>query len=114
MLWFSRTDFLQDCDIELVGYQVNFRQLELGYLLFNHLICESTLAVHAGFFKDFYDGPIFDERLTASGTCPGYCKQMDVIEPCDEPCECAYVRKIMQIIRNWPKEGYRLDGVALG
>ena len=110
--WFSRTDFLQDCNIELVGYQVNFRHVELGYLLFNHLTCESTLAVYAGLFRDFYDGPVFAERLTASESCPGYCNQADVIEPCQEPCEGAYVREIMQIIRNWPKEEFRLAKIA--
>jgi hypothetical protein len=25
------------------------------------------------------------------------------VEPCPSQCECAYIREILQIIRNWPK-----------
>jgi hypothetical protein len=102
--WITRDDFLSDSQIDLVGYQANFCQLELGYLLFNHLICESTLAIHAGVFKDLYSGPIFDQRLTGSDICQGFCIDSVALEPCDEKCECAYVREILQIVQNWPKE----------
>jgi hypothetical protein len=60
--WYSREDFLGDSKLDFVGYQVNFSDLELGYFLFNHLSCQSTIAVHAGLFKDLYDGPVFSER----------------------------------------------------
>jgi len=106
--WFSRDEFLQDSNLELVGYQANFNHLELGYFLFNHLSCQSTLAIPAGWFKDLYDGPIFAERLTGSGSCPGYCLYEAYLEPCEEKCECAYVRGIIQLIRNWPKVEYQL------
>lgn len=101
--WLGRDEFLNDGQIELVGYQANFSQLELGYLLFNHLSCESTIAVHAGLFKDLYSGPIFAQRLTGTEGCQGFCKDSVALEPCDQKCECAYVREILQIIRNWPK-----------
>ena len=102
--WSSRTEFLQDGNTELVGYQANFCQLELGYFLFNHLTCESTIAIPAGLFKDMYAGPLFAQRLTGTEVCQGFCDDMDAIEPCDAQCECAYVREIMQIIRKWPKK----------
>ena len=102
--WFFRDEFLEDSNIELVGYQVNIGNLELGYFLFNHLVCESTIAVPAGHFRSLYDGPVFSERLTNSESCPGYCMRLDQLEPCKSKCEGAYVREIMQIIRNWPKE----------
>ena len=112
--WFTRDEFLNDSDIDLVGYQANFGQLELGFFLFNHLTCESTIALSAGNFKDLYAGPVFAQRLTGSDPCPGYCKHLGVLEPCDEQCECAYVRETMQIIRNWPKDSCRLAKVAEG
>jgi hypothetical protein len=112
--WFTRDEFLQDGNIDLVGYQANFSYLELGYLLFNHLTCGSTIGIHAGLFMDLYDGPVFDQRLTGSEPCPGYCEYIDVLEPCDKRCECAYVREIMQIIRIWPKEPYQLANIAQG
>ena len=110
--WSSRTEFLQDANTELVGYQANFCQLELGYFLFNHLTCESTIAIPAGLFQDMYAGPLFAQRLTGTEVCQGFCEDMDAIEPCDAQCECAYVREIMQIIRKWPKKMPQLANIA--
>ncbi|CAB1057553.1 hypothetical protein D1BOALGB6SA_2306 [Olavius sp. associated proteobacterium Delta 1] len=112
--WLSRAEFLQDEKTVLIGYQANFCQLELGYFLFNHLACESTIAIPAGRFKDMYAGPLFTQRLTGTEVCQGFCEDMDAIEPCDAQCECAYVREIMQIIRNWPKEACQLANIAHG
>lgn len=101
--WFSRDEFMADNLLDFVGYQVNFNNLELGYFLFNHLTCQSTIAVPAGLFKDLYDGPIFAQRKTNTETCPGYCKDRDILYPCGQECECAFVREVIQIVRNWPK-----------
>lgn len=106
--WVTRDEFLQDKNTELVGYQANFGQLELGYFLFNHLTCESTIAIPAGLFKDLYDGPVFAHRLTGTEACHGYCKEKEVLEPCENQCECAYIREIVQLIRNWPKAQYQI------
>ena len=112
--WFSREEFLGDNKLDFVGYQVNFSNLELGFFLFNHLTCKSTIAVHAGLFKDLYDGPIFSERQTNTENCSGYCGDRDALGPCDAECECAYVREIMQIVREWPKGECRPAKVAQG
>ena len=105
--WHSRDEFLADSKLKFVGYQVNFADLELGYFLFNHMTCQSTIAVHAGLFRDLYDGPVFSERKTGSESCPGYCLDRDVLERCSAQCECAYIREIIQILRDWPKGEYR-------
>lgn len=105
---------MQDENTQLVGYQANFSHLELGYFLFNHLACESTIAIPAGLFKDLYAGPVFAERMTGTEVCQGFCDDMDAIEPCDAQCECAYVREIMQIIRHWPKERCQLPNIVRG
>ena len=98
----------------MVGYQANFGQLELGYFLFNHLTCQSTIAIPAGLFKDMYDGPLFSQRLTGTDVCQSFCEDVDALEPCVAQCECAYVREIMQIIRKWPKEVHQPAGIAQG
>lgn len=112
--WFTRDEFLQDENIELIGYQVNFSHLELGYFLFNHLTCESTIAMPAGLFKDLYAGPVYTQRLTGTEVCQGFCKDMEVLESCDNQCECVYVREIMQIVQDWPKEEYPIAKTAQG
>lgn len=110
--WLTRDEFLNDSQIELIGYQANFCHLELGYFLFNHLNCRSTMAIHAGLFKDLYSGPIFGQRLTGTEVCQGFCIDTEALAPCDAKCECAYVREILQIVRDWAKEGQNREKVA--
>lgn len=112
--WFSRDEFLEDGNVTLVGYQVNFVNLELGFFLFNHLTCQSTISIPAGLFRDLYNGPVFSECLTGSDQCPGYCRHKDMLGSCRAKCECAYVRKIMQMVRDWPKEIPFPDKIAVG
>ena len=102
-LWPSRENFLNDFNTQLVGYQVNFENLELGFLLFNHMTCKSTIAVPAGQFRGLYNGPVFKENKTGSDGCPEYCFHENQLLPCPEQCECAYIREIIQIVREWPK-----------
>ena len=112
--WFNRDEFLQDENIDLIGYQANFCHLELGYFLFNHLTCESTIAIPAGLFKDLHDGPVFEQRLTGTEFCQGFCEDIKALDPCENKCECAYVREVMQVIRDWPKQEYRIAKIAHG
>jgi hypothetical protein len=98
-VWSAREEFLSDEDIELVGYQVNFKQLTSGYFLFNHS-CKTTLAIKAIEFADLYDGEVFDSRKTGTEECPGYCLHISNLKPCPAECECAYIREIIQIVKN--------------
>jgi hypothetical protein len=101
--WTSREEFLADGDILLIGYQVNFEDLVLGLLLFNHGVCQTTLAVKAGLLKDLCIGPVFRERRTGEKDCRGFCLKRSELSPCPAECECAWVRGLMQVIRRWPK-----------
>ncbi len=104
--WPTRLDFLTDTAVEIFGYQVNFDNLTLGLFLFNHN-CRNTLSVPAGAFKDLYDGPVFETRATGTEECPGYCLRQSELNLCPAQCECAYVRQILQIIINWPKNPFK-------
>jgi hypothetical protein len=101
--WCSRDDFLSDTLVELIGYQVHFADLKLGYFMFNHDVCGTTMALVADKFSDLYPGEPFTKRLTGSDKCPAFCLHDDELDPCLAECECAYVRDIIQIIRKWPK-----------
>jgi hypothetical protein len=98
-----RDSFLDDPATELVGYQVNFENLGLGFFLFNHMTCRSTIAIPAGQFRGLYTGPVFEENMAGSENCPEYCLHETRLTRCLEQCECAYIREIIQIIRDWPK-----------
>ena len=102
--WRSREHFLDDPKVKMIGYQVNFQKLELGYFLFNHTDCKTTIALEVNKFQDLSDGPIYKERKTGTDSCPTYCLNKHELEPCPEKCECAYVRDVMQIVRNWEKK----------
>lgn len=104
-IWATRNDFLDDPDIEVVGYQVHFEELSDGLFLFNHS-CKGTISLKAGLFSDLYDGPIFKERLTGTDDCPEYCLVKHELRPCPAKCECAYVREIIQLIMAWPKTNH--------
>lgn len=103
--WSSRDEFLSDPCIQLVGYQVNYAQLQEGFFLFNHarLKCGTTLSVRAGDFADLYGGPIFQESLKEQAGCPAFCSRRENLEPCEQTCECAFVRHVLQKVKQWPK-----------
>lgn len=102
-IWATRNQFLSDNDIVLVGYQVNFSKLHNGLFLFNHISCGATLALYVGVFDDLFQGKKYDKPLTGTADCPGYCLYHGQLERCPAECECAYVRDVMQLIRQWPK-----------
>ncbi len=100
--WSSRDVFLEDPGLEVIGYQVDFEVIEHGLFLFNHHDCKTTLAVQAGKFKDLHHGPFFSERKTGSESCPDYCLRQNELQPCPAECACAWVRDVLQIIRQGP------------
>ncbi|MEW6250296.1 MAG: hypothetical protein AB1716_06600 [Planctomycetota bacterium] len=100
--WESRSSFLVDPDNEIIGYQACFTALTTGFFLFNHS-CTGTLAILVEQFRDLYDGPVYETRKTGMDECPGYCLHKDELARCPQRCECAFVREIIQIVREWPK-----------
>ncbi len=106
--WPNRDQFLEDPQLELIGYQVDFEDVTLGLFLFNHHRCGTTLAIRAELFKDLYHGPLYCIRRTGSETCPGFCLRSDELSACPADCECAWVREVLQVIRNrpstWPRQ----------
>jgi len=102
MKWATREDFLKDPGIEMIGYQVRFEELSSGLFLFNHS-CKSTLAIDVASFRDFYDGTVFKTHAHGTENCPEYCLHESNLAPCPSECECAFVREIIQIIKNVPK-----------
>ncbi len=103
--WDDRESFLADSALLLVGYQMNLRELEAGLFLFQHDTekCGTSLALKADQFVDLYDGPIFTERKTGSDECPEFCLYEEELGQCANACECAFVRKVLQIVQEWPK-----------
>lgn len=95
--WLSRADFLSDATLVVSGYQANFIAPEKGLFLFGHG-CHGLLSVDVAAFADLYTGPIFTERLSQTGACPGFCLHRNVLGPCPQHCECAYVREILRVL----------------
>ncbi|MBU1044188.1 MAG: hypothetical protein KJ915_07305 [Candidatus Omnitrophica bacterium] len=101
--WAGRGKFLADPQIKLHGYQADSEDLVAGLFLFTHSDCGTTMAIKAKEFTDLYSGPIFETRKTGSSECPKYCLFKDELRSCSVKCECAYVREVLQIIKNWNK-----------
>lgn len=100
--WASQDRFLGDPGLVYGGYQVHWDDLNAGLFLFSHT-CGTTLAVPVADFRHLYGGPVFQERLTGTDACAGYCLHQNETRPCPAQCACAYVREVMQIIHQWPK-----------
>jgi len=100
MEWKSRDHFIKDPDIEIIGYQSDFRNLIEGYFVFNHQTCNNSLSLKAGKFKDLYNGEIFSENKNGTEECKKICLKQDNLESCPVKCECSYVREIIQILKN--------------
>ena len=96
--WTDRESFLDDPALEILGYQVNFRDLGRGMFMFNH-DCQSTLSVPVEPFMDLYSGTIFRDKKTGTESCPGYCLHRDNLRPCPAECNCAFVREVIQVVR---------------
>lgn len=107
--WDTREELLADPLIEMIGYQADTVDPDQGLLLFNHLIrgCNTTFAVLARDFNDFYNGPHYEQILTGTDKCQGLCLDIHNLEPCEAKCKLAFPRKIIQKIKNWPKKQAR-------
>lgn len=97
-------DFVEDHSLEINGYAPDFDNLLEGLFFFTHHVagCFSTMAVKAKTFADLYTGQKYLERKTGDAECPGYCFNKEELRRCEEFCECAYVREIIDIIREHP------------
>ena len=103
--WKTRDDFLSDSTIELIGYQADLNNLGFGLLLFDHDApgCSTTTAVFVYQFFDLYAGPRHPEVKALLPGCPRHCIDENYLSRCDVVCECAFVREIIQIIREMNK-----------
>ena len=102
--WNVRDNFLTDQTIHLIGYQASFRGPDNGLLMFNHR-CDTTFSIRVSKFRDLYKGPIFTDSRKGTKDCHGFCLIEDELHRCPERCRYAYVREILQIVKNWPKKG---------
>ncbi|MBU0909257.1 MAG: hypothetical protein KKA54_05745 [Proteobacteria bacterium] len=100
--WFDYTDFLADPCLQLIGYQALFENLTKGLFLFNHS-CGTTMSITVEALQHLYSGPVYTERVIGSKKCPGLCLVKKETGPCPAECDCAYVRSIMQIVKQWQK-----------
>lgn len=101
-IWETRDDFIADLSLVLNGYQVSFKSLDTGLLLFTHLIdeCKSTMGIYVSEFDDLYDGERYSVNKALSPECPRYCIDERRLDRCNAHCECAYVREIVNIVAN--------------
>ncbi len=101
-IWENRETFLSDPEVEIIGYQASFDHIKNGLFLYNH-VCKTTLAMEVMEFDDLYKGTRYDMSLTGTDDCANLCYDINKLSPCDSQCKYAYVRDIIQVIKNWPK-----------
>jgi hypothetical protein len=103
-VWPDRAAFLSDPKVVAIGYQAYSPDPVLGLFLFNHLECETTMALPAKAFAELYSGPIYRSRMSGTAGCLGHCDDQENLEPCPNECECAWVREVLQVVKGWQKQ----------
>jgi len=99
--WASRKEFLGDPGIELVGYQPHFEDQELGFFLFTHTRCGTTLNLPVEPLRDLYGGPVITHREVPLETAQRYCIHAGSEDNCPTSCECLAIMELSRIIREW-------------
>ncbi len=104
-IWPTRDEFLADPQIVVNGYTADFDDIESSLFLFTHRKnhCGSSMGLEASHFLDLYAGERSFERKTGTGECPLYCLDKEKLNRCKSLCEYAFVREILQIVKNWEK-----------
>lgn len=62
------------------------------------------MVIKAKKFADLYTGIKYPERKTGDADCPGYCLNKEELRSCHVQCECAYVREIIEIVQEYPRD----------
>lgn len=103
--WGSRDSFLTDPEIKVIGYQANFKDLHRSLFYFNHKKegCGTSLAITIDEFLDMYKGDIHPSLLRGLKPCPRHCENVNDLSPCSQECSCAYVRDVLQLIKDYKK-----------
>ena len=104
-IWPKRESFLADQELALNGYQADFEEPGEGLFIFTHMDknCGTSMAIKTKSFKDLYTGPVYERSGLGTEDCPGYCLGEFMLDRCDARCEYAYIRELLQIIKQWPK-----------
>ncbi len=100
-VWHTQERFISDCDLELNGYKANFEKLENGLFFFSHKQdgCHSSITTEVNDFMNLYSGPFYTDRKIGTEDCPDHCRNIEQLDRCEALCECAFVREILNHIR---------------
>ncbi len=96
--WVDRDEFLSSGELELLGYQADFKNPRNGLVLINHT-CGNTLALRVSLLEDLYTGPRHPEPQLDTEFCSRYCLDKRNVERCAAPCAYAFVREILQVLK---------------
>ncbi len=102
-IWERRADLLNDPEVLIVGYQMHFKTLKKGILLFNHS-CKGTFGMKAEIFQDLYPEKEYKRNFFGTSECKQLCSNESDLSRCPNDCECSWVREIIQVIKNWQPE----------
>ena len=105
--WKTRDDFLNDPNIEMIGFMANNDNYTKGAYLFTHRLpddsCNTTIGLFVYSFLDMYKGELFDTLKMGMEECSGSCVTISELGNCSAHCRNAVAREIMQeILKNLP------------
>ncbi|MFZ5434615.1 MAG: hypothetical protein ACOZB3_12685 [Calditrichota bacterium] len=101
MQWENLSDFLNDRQVVLNGYQVTLPNPDDGLFLWTHrnATCRTTFSVGVAKFKQLYLADIPRESLHGTEVCMRLCDDSSNLSPCSQACRLRWVRDVIQLLR---------------
>jgi hypothetical protein len=114
-VWADREAFMSDGTLDVNGYKADFERLGEGLFFITHRRagCGSTLSIPAKEFFDLYTGVRYTERRTLTEECPRYCLNEKQLDRCLVSCECAFVREVLNVLRERLRAARAATGSSL-
>jgi hypothetical protein len=99
--WDTCKQFVEDPELGLNGYLVDFDEPRKGLILVTHhrTSCGSTIAVRAEELEHMYSGPKHYVHNTGKPDCGGHCLTENDFSACSATCDMRWIRDVMQLIK---------------
>ncbi len=101
--WETRDAFLGDSQLRLIGYQQHYEEQRLGFFLFIHSLCQTTLSFDPKHLMDLNPMQVFRAEYHDSHHAPFYCLRTKKTG-CWTPCECAAIYEYQSLIKSYKQK----------
>lgn len=94
--WASPQSLIRDSEIDPIGMTItDLKDVSRAYYFFNHLKCQSTLAINVEDFSNLVEETIPPQVKAGEEGCTGHCIRIEDLDACDNECHNAPFRRLL-------------------